>query len=186
MNVVAGFSPRCPELLLLDERANLGFPLRVREWTELGCNAPGDRGSLAAGLEAREVRPIAPRQRAAQPHTGLECGVVNDVDRPLVIRRALPITREVTQIPTGCENGCYAWDLGDFVGVLEALEGFDHQDQHNIVVDRLSITARHSTPHRGVERLAAAIAAPSERWKVSPVSRFDCFGEGVYGWHYHN
>ena len=74
-------------------------------------------------------------------------------------------------------------DLGNLVRVLNTFERFDHQNQHDIIVDRRAITTRNSAPHRSVKSLAAAIAAPAQRGEVGPVPRGDRLFDGVNGWH---
>src|SRR6266545_5404982 len=91
-----------------DHRLGLG----IGEWTELVFDAARNRGGLAACLEAREVRAIAPRERSAQPHLGFDGGVVHDVDRALVVRRALPIAREIPEIAAGREDRRDSGHLG--------------------------------------------------------------------------
>src|SRR5688572_15897759 len=80
------------------ERPDVGLRLGIREGTEFGGDTAGDRRRLTAGLEAGEVRPIAPRERTAQPFARLDRGVMDDVDRALVVRRSLSIPRKVAQI----------------------------------------------------------------------------------------
>src|SRR5690242_14758167 len=48
--------------LSTSEWSYLHFRLRVRQVAELGGGAARDRRGLAAGLEAREVGPVAPRE----------------------------------------------------------------------------------------------------------------------------
>src|SRR5437867_12354162 len=112
------------------ERPDFGLWLGVGERTELGSDAARDGRRFAARLEAGEVGPVAPREGTAQPHSGLDRGVVHDVDRAFVVGRSLAIAREVSEIAARREHGSDAWYLGDLVGVLEALERFNHQNQH--------------------------------------------------------
>src|SRR5262245_31240451 len=91
------------DLRLRRERPGLGLGWRVGQRAELRGHAARDRGGLAAGLEAGEVRAVAPGERAAQPDAGLERGVVHDVDRPLVVGRALTEAGEVAEIAAGRE-----------------------------------------------------------------------------------
>ena len=58
------------------ERADRRFALCVRQWTELRGYAARDGRGLAARLEAREVRTIAPRERTAQADAGIDGGVL--------------------------------------------------------------------------------------------------------------
>src|SRR5262249_57328454 len=97
-----------------------------RQRTELGGHAARDGGQLAGGLEAGEVRPIAPRERAAQPHTRLDRRVMDDVDRALVVGRALLKARKVAEVAACGEDRRDAGYLRDLVGVLEPLERLDH------------------------------------------------------------
>ena len=125
--------------------------------------------SLAAGLEAGEVRPVLPRQRSAQLLAGLDRGVMDDVDLPLVVGIALLVAGEIAEIAAGREDRMHARHLGDLVGVLESLQRLDHQDQHDIVVDGVAVAAGDIAPHVGIERVAATEAALAERWEIGPV-----------------
>src|SRR5262249_43533989 len=104
------------------ERTDLRLALRIRQVAELGAHAAGDCGRLASGLEAGEVRPIAPRERTAQPDTGLDRGVVHDVDRALVVGRALAESREVAEVAARGEHRRDARHFRDLVGVLQPFE----------------------------------------------------------------
>src|SRR5262245_12630122 len=75
------------------KRASFRFGLCIGERSEFGGDAACNRGHLASGLEAGEVRSIAPRDRSAEADTGLEGRVVHDVDRALVVGRSLPEAR---------------------------------------------------------------------------------------------
>src|SRR5262249_16219795 len=81
----------------------------------------------------------------------------------------------------GGKNGADAWNLGDGVGVLQAFQRFNHQDQNDVVVDRVAVAARHAAPHVLVEGLAATVASPAERWKVRPIPRFNRLFDAVHG-----
>src|SRR5438445_2049989 len=164
-------------------RTDLGLALRVGERSKLGRDAARDCGGFAASLEAGEVRPIAPRERTAQPHLRLDRRVVDDVDRALVVGRALAVAREVAEIAARREHGGDAGNFRNLVGVLEALQRLDHFDEHDVLVDRVAIAAGHAAPHPAVERLAAAVAAPAEGWEVGPVAGLDGFGFRVDGRH---
>src|SRR3954471_9906836 len=72
--------------------------LRVGERPEFRADAAGDRRGFAAVLEAREIRAIAPRERSAEANTRLHGRVMDDVDGALVVGRALPIPRKVSEI----------------------------------------------------------------------------------------
>ena len=96
---------------------------------------------------------------------------MDDVDRALVVRLPLAEAGEVAEVATCREHRRDARNLRDRFGVLEALERFDHQDQHEVVVDRLPVAAGHAPPHRRVERLAATVTALAERREVGPVAR---------------
>ena len=65
---------------------------------EFRRHASSNRRRFAARLEAGEVRAIAPRERPAQPNAGFDRRIMHDVDRALVVGRALPETREVAEI----------------------------------------------------------------------------------------
>src|ERR1700730_6973487 len=71
------------------KRPHLGLGLGIGEGAELRRNAAGDRRRFAAGLEAGEVRPVTPRDGTAQPNAGLDRGVMDDIDRALVVGGAL-------------------------------------------------------------------------------------------------
>src|SRR5204863_7354766 len=55
-----------------------------------------------------------------------------------------------------------------------------------VVVDGVAIAAGDAAPHGRVERLAAAVAAPSFRREIGPVYRFARFGYAVDGRHDEN
>src|SRR5271168_1561041 len=80
------------------ERPDFGFRLGVGVFAEFCLHAAGDRGHLVAGLEAGEIRSVAPSPRAAQLDSRLDGGVVDDVDLPLVIGVALPVAGEIAEI----------------------------------------------------------------------------------------
>src|SRR5262245_3801726 len=111
---------------------------------------------------------------------------MHDVDGALIIRLALTKTREVTEITTGRENGSDAGYLCNSVGILQPFKRFDHQNQHDIVIDRVSVAARNVSPHGCVEGLPATVAASSKGRKVSPVSRLYRFFDGVHCRHDHD
>src|SRR5687767_1826247 len=73
---------------LAGKRADFRLSLCVVEVAELGPCAARDLRHLVAGLEAREIRTVPPGKRTAQLHPGLDRGVVDDVDRALIVRRA--------------------------------------------------------------------------------------------------
>ena len=125
------------------ERADLRLELCVCERTQFRSNAARDCRGFAARLEAGEIRAIPPGEWSAQSHAGSDGGVVDDVDRPLVIRRALAVSGKVSEI-SACREYCR--DAGHFrngICVFQSFKSFDHQDQHDIVVDRVAITARY-------------------------------------------
>src|SRR5262245_49004192 len=70
-------------------RADFRFPLRILEVAELGGHSSINSGHLRAGLKTCKVGPIPPGQRPAQPDTGLQRRVVDDVDGALVVGIAL-------------------------------------------------------------------------------------------------
>src|SRR3954470_11901666 len=100
---------------------------------------------------------------------------MDDIDRSLVIRASLSVTGEVSEITARSKDGSHSGHLGNRIGILESLEGLNHEDQHNIVVDGIAVAARDVSPHCRVEGLAASIAPFSEGRKVSPVSCFNRF-----------
>src|SRR5437870_10368680 len=95
------------------------MPLRVGQRTQLRRDTASDRRSLAGGLEAGEVRAIPPCKWSAQPHSGSERGIVDNVDGSLVVRCPLGISGEVSEIPACREYGSHSGNLGDGIGVLE-------------------------------------------------------------------
>ena len=110
------------------------------------------RAMAAVSLPAwKQVKSGRSRQ-ANGPHSRLPAlmvGVMDDVDRALVVGRSLLEAREVAEIAAGREDRRHAGNLRDRVSVLQALEGLDHQNQHDVVVDRLAVAARHAAPHVG-------------------------------------
>src|SRR6188474_660669 len=147
-----------------------------------GCDGAG----LLLILEAREVGAFAPRKRSAQTLARAYRGVVDDVDQPLVVRRALRVARKVAEVARGREERRHAGNLGDLGGVLHAFEGLDHQDQDKVVVDRLAVSAWHAAIHVGRKRIAAAVAAPAERREERPVARRDGLLDGIDRGHHHD
>src|SRR5262249_18455023 len=115
-------------------------------------------------------------------HAGLDGGVMHDVDLAFVVRVALPITSEIPKIAAGGKNRVHPRHLGDLVGVLEAFECLDHQDQNHVIVDGVAIAARHASPYILIESRSAAETALAERRKVGPVARRYRLFDGVYGW----
>ena len=118
-------------------------------------------------------------RHANGPHSRLPAlsrRVVDDVDRALVVRRALTEAGEVAEIAAGGEYRVDAGHLRDLVRILQSVEGLDHLDQHDVVVDRVAIAAWHVAPHSRIERLPAAVAAAAERRKVGPVARLNRLG----------
>ena len=71
----------------------------------------------------------------AQFDACFDCGVVHDIDGALVIRIALFETGEIADVTTGGEDGGNTRHLGDFIGVFQTLQRFDHQNQHQVIVD---------------------------------------------------
>src|SRR5262245_21216488 len=183
-NVTRAMGPPCGLSLLRSEWSYFGLRLRIGKRTEFGGHATRDCGHLASGLEACEIRPISPGQRPAQPHTCFKSSVVNDVNRPLVVGCALPVAAKIAEISAGREDCCHSGNLCDLIGVLQSLERFDHQDQHNVVVDRVAISAGYVTPHCCLKGLAAAVTASAKRREVGPVPCFDRFFDRVYGRHH--
>ena len=106
---------------------------------------------------------------------------MDDVDLPLVVGIALLVAGEIAEIAAGREDRMHARHLGDLVGVLQSLQRFDHQDQHDIVVDGVAIAAGNIAPHVGIERVAAAEAALAERREIGPIPGRDRFLDGVDG-----
>src|SRR5262249_23694493 len=127
--------------------SHLGAPLRIRELAEFDLHASRDCGHFIAGLKAREIWSVFPRPGTTQFYAGLDGGVMHDVDLALVIRVALPVAGKIPEVAARGKNRVHSRNLGDLIGVLEALEGLDHEDQDHIVVDRIAITTWDITPH---------------------------------------
>src|SRR5947209_10559407 len=97
----------------------LRLGLRISQLTELSSHAARDRGRLAARLKTGEIRPVAPGKRPAQPDTGFERGIMDDVDRALVVGRPLAVPGKIAEVAARGEDRGHARDLGDLVGVLQ-------------------------------------------------------------------
>src|SRR5688572_3047385 len=121
-------------LWFLRKRPYLGLSLRIRKVPKFRRHTAANRGRLAASLETREVRAIAPRERPAQANARLDRRVVHDVDRALVVRRALAIAGEVAEVAARRKARADAGHLRNLLGVLQTVERFDHQDQDDVVV----------------------------------------------------
>ena len=102
---------------------------------------------------------------------------MDDVDQALVVGTPLRIAAEVAEISACREERRDAGNFRDFRRVLRALQRLDHQDQHDVVVDRLPIAAGHAAEHRRIECLATTLAAADIAgvWRLNIVS----FGEEV-------
>ena len=94
---------------------------------------------------------------------------MHGVDQPLIVGRALPVPREVTQITACREYRGYAPDRGDFARVLHAVDRLDHLDQHNVVIDRVSIPAGNAAPYLRIEGLPSSAAPFTKRREIGPV-----------------
>src|SRR6266436_7947829 len=117
------------------KRAYFGLCLRVCELAEFDLHASRDGGHFVTGLEAGEIRPVPPRPGATEFYAGLDGGVMHDVDLALVVRITLLVASEIPEIAARGKNRVHPWNLGDLVGVLEAFQRLDHQDEDNVVVD---------------------------------------------------
>src|SRR5215472_4366033 len=168
------------------ERPYFGSRLRVRELAQLDLHASCNGGHLIASLKAGEIRPVLPRPGTAQSHARLDGGVMDNVDLPFVIRIALLVATKIPEIAARSKNRVYARNLGDLVGVLQSFKGFDHQDQHHIVIDGVAVAARHIPPHIRIESSPAAETALTQRRKVSPVSCRHRLFHGIYRWDYND
>src|SRR5687767_1908411 len=114
------YLPRTSWLRCRREWTDFRLALGIGQRPELGGNAAGDRCGLSPGLETCEVGPIAPCERAAQADLGLHGGVMDDIDRTLVVWCALTEAREVTEISARREERCHAGDLRNLLGILQA------------------------------------------------------------------
>src|SRR6266481_3416671 len=164
------------------ERPYFGLCLRVRELAEFDLHTSRDGGHFVTGLEAGEIRPVLPRPWATELHAGLDGGVVHDVDLALVVRIALLVAGEIPEIAARGKDRVHPRNLGDLVGILEAFQRLDHQDQHYVVVDGVPVAAGHVTPHVRIEGKPAAETALTQRRKIGPVARRNRLFHGVYGW----
>src|SRR5262249_38247607 len=144
-------------------RTYFGFRLSISQRSELGAYTTADSRRLATSLEASEIRAVPPREGTAQPFAPLQRGIVDYIDQALIVRRALRVSGEVSQVAAGCENRGHTGNPGDFVGVLDTFQRFDHDNQHDVVIDSGAITAWYVAPHRRVKGLAATLAALAER-----------------------
>ncbi len=106
---------------------------------------------------------------------------MDDVDLALIVRVALLVAGEIPEVAARCKDRVDALDLRDFVGVFQAFERFDHQNENDVVVDRIAITARDAAPHVRIESIPAAEAALAERRKIGPVSRRDRLFHCIHG-----
>src|SRR5262249_34469382 len=167
-------------------RPYFGSRLRVRELAQLDLHASCNGRHLITSLKAGKIRPVLPRPGTAQFHARLDSGVMDNVDLPLVIRIALLVATEIPEIPARSKNRVYARNLGDFVGVLQSFKGFDHQNQHHIVIDGVAVAARHIPPHIRIESSPAAETALTQRRKVGPVSCRHRLFHGIYRWDYND
>src|SRR5919106_3851290 len=160
------------------KRSDFWLALRIRQRTKFRGGSARDRCGFVACLEAGEVGPVAPGQRTTQSHARLHRGVVNDVDRALVIGGSLLEARKVPEVAAGGEDRRDTRNLCDLVGVLQAFERLNHEDQHDVGVDRVAVPSGNATPHRDVERLATALTAPPERREVRPITGLNrlCYG----------
>src|SRR5438552_14579179 len=89
-------------------RTDLDFAGRVPQLAELDAHTRRNGTGLLLSLEAREVRPLAPRERSAQALPRVDRGVVHRVDQTLVVGRALCVTREVAEVAGGREDRGHA------------------------------------------------------------------------------
>src|ERR1700684_872096 len=83
-------------LLVRGVWSGFGLALRILQRPELGGNAAGNGSGLAGVLKASKIGPVAPCERTAQPLAGAKRRVVNDVDQPLVVGRALLVAGKIT------------------------------------------------------------------------------------------
>ena len=92
---------------------SLHLALRVLQRAKLGRDSAPDGGRLAHVLEAGEVGPVGPGERAAELLAGADGRVVDDVDQALVVGRAL---REALRL--GTVDDLDVFDGGPFDAVL--------------------------------------------------------------------
>src|SRR5262249_33984499 len=99
---------------------------------------------------------------------------------PLVVWSPLPEPAKVPEVAARRENSTDAGHFRDLIGVFQTFECFDHQDQHDVVVDSVAVTAWYAAPHAGVEGLATAVTAAPKRRKVGPIARLHGFFDRVH------
>ena len=107
-----------------------------------------------APVSSRSSAPHRVLAAANGPTSGFACVSANSPSSIFTPRAMAAIS-----FVAGGENRADTWNLGDFVGVLETLKRFDHQDQNHIIVDGIAISTWHAAPHVLIEREPTAEAA---------------------------
>ena len=140
-------------------------------------SAATPREMAAVSLPAWKHVKSGRSRHAIGPHSrtpALQRRVVDDVDGALVVGRALAVPREVAEVAAGGEERRHARHLGDGVGVLQPLERLDHQDEHDVVVDRSGGSRRARRPtcwrRRPGRRRCCAGRAAGSRSSCAPRS----------------
>src|SRR5690242_8843093 len=95
---------------------------------------------------------------------------MHDIDQALVIRIALFVAREITEIRTGGEKCVHTLNGRDLARLLRAADSLNHLDQHHVVVNRIAVTAWNRAPEIRRIGLSLSLAALAERRKVGPVA----------------
>ena len=136
-------------------------------------SAATPRAIAAVSLPAWKQVKSGRSRHANGPHSRtprLDRRVVHDVDRALVVGRALAVAGEVAEVAARGE------DRASRPGPWRSRRRSSAPSSVSIIristmlsLIGLAIAAGHAAPHRRVERLAAAVAAPAERREVGPV-----------------
>ena len=167
--------PRCARapprlgLVLPANGPTSGFPWVLAN-VPSSAAPPCDRRKLAARLETGEIRAIAPRQRTAQSDAGLDGGVVDDVDRPLVVRRSLRVAGEVAESVLAAKTALTP-------GTLAMASAFLRPSSVSIIRMRTMLSLAVSRyPPGTLPHMSAPNACPPPRFraragKIGPVPR---------------
>src|SRR5581483_2528494 len=173
-------------LFLRRVRANFGFALGVFQISELRGHSARNCGGLTARLKAGEVGTIAPRQWSAEPFPSGESGIMHNVDQPLVVGITLFVAGKIAEISAGGKYRVYTRNCRDLASLGSAANSLDHLDQNHILVNRIPIPARNSTPEIGGEGRTAALAAFANRREIGPIPCCGTFLDRSYRWNHDN
>src|SRR6266481_8065207 len=117
-----------------------------------------DQLGLAWTLKERESRPILPSLWSAQPDSVLQGHVVDPRDQRFVRLLALPVSGKIAQVRAGGEDHIDPGNGRNFLGVLNADRGFNHNHHHHVFIAGLTVVV---SPQSSV--LPVALAAPPFR-----------------------